>query len=213
MKLKQLSILSVAAMMLASCASEQKEEKTEEVAEAAVEQAATTFNANTETSKVYWLGDVIGAYQHEGFVNLNSGTLTVENGAITAGTFEVDMTHIYPTDTASYKPEDSDEKGKMSDLVGHLSTGDFFNTAEFPTATFEITTVEGSVIKGNLTVRGKTHEETLNLESFEVTDGNITAKGKLVFDRQKYDVAWVHYMKDMVLSDDIALNIELFASE
>ena len=94
-----------------------------------------------------------------------------------------------------------------------MSTKDFFQTDSFPTATFVITKVEGKTVKGNLTVKGKTNEETLNVESFENKDGVVTAAGKLVFNRQKYGVAWVHFMKDMILSDDIQLTIALTAKK
>jgi len=39
----------------------------------------------------------------------------------------------------------------------------------------------------------------------------MTANGTLVFDRQKYDVAWEHFLEDTVLSDDITLEITLVA--
>ena len=50
------------------------------------------------------------------------------------------------------------------------------------------------------------------LESFENKNGVVTALGKLVFNRQKYGVAWVHFMKDMILSDDISIKVNLLAS-
>ena len=43
----------------------------------------------------------------------------------------------------------------------------------------------------------------------EATPEGLKAEAKLVFDRQKYDVAWIHFMKDMILSDDIQINISL----
>ena len=56
-------------------------------------------------------------------------------------------------------------------------------------------------------------EEIFEITSADMTDYGLSVTGTLTFDRQKYDVAWVHYMKDMVLSDDIALNITLVASK
>jgi polyisoprenoid-binding protein YceI len=43
----------------------------------------------------------------------------------------------------------------------------------------------------------------------ENADGTVTASGKLTFDRQKYGVAWKHFMKDAILSDNIDLEISL----
>ena len=98
-------------------------------------------------------------------------------------------------------------------LQKHLTTTDFFNTDSFPAATFVITSVEGNAVKGKFTVRGKTNDETIQIESSEVIDGVASISGKLVFNRQNYDVAWVHYMKDMVLSNDIVISFKLVAKK
>ena len=36
---------------------------------------------------------------------------------------------------------------------------------------------------------------------------------KTSFDRQKYNVAWVHFMKDVLLADDIALELVVTAKK
>jgi len=41
----------------------------------------------------------------------------------------------------------------------------------------------------------------------------MSATGKLVFDRQKYEVKWAHYLKDVVLKDEIDLTFNLVASK
>ena len=120
------------------------------------------------------------------------------------------MSTIAATDSASYKDE---EGHRITNLEGHLTTGDFFSTEEFPTATFVITAVDDSKITGDLTVKGKTNSEEFTIESSDVSDNNVTLNGTLKFDRQKYDVAWVHYMKDMVLSNDISLAISVTATK
>jgi polyisoprenoid-binding protein YceI len=120
------------------------------------------------------------------------------------------MSTIAATDSASY----SDEEGhQITNLEGHLTTGDFFSIEEFPTATFVITAVDDSKITGDLTVKGKTNSEEFIIVSSDVSDNNVSLNGTLKFDRQKYDVAWVHYMKDMILSDDISLNISVTATK
>ena len=53
----------------------------------------------------------------------------------------------------------------------------------------------------------------IEITSSEVTASGVNVSGKMVFNRQNYDVAWVHYMKDMILSDDIALTITLVATK
>jgi polyisoprenoid-binding protein YceI len=208
MKLKLLSVTLLSTMLFAACGSEKTETK-EEVKEVATV-AAETYHANIEESKVKWKGEVAGVYGHEGYVNLQSGWISAEGEAITGGEIVIDMSNIVPTDSASYKDSDG---GRITDLQGHLSNNDFFNIDSFPTAKFVVTSVEENSVKGNLTVRDKTNEETIELESFTTVDGALTAKGTLVFNRQNYDVAWKHYMKDMVLSNDISLTFTLVAKK
>jgi hypothetical protein len=42
-------------------------------------------------------------------------------------------------------------------------------------------------------------------------NGMVKMTGDLTFDRRKYDVAFTHPMKEMVVSDDIVLNVSLVA--
>lgn len=205
MKIKLLSTIIVSSLLLASCGEEAKHEETTEH-----QTVAITYTADTLASTVNWKGEVVGVYGHNGYVKLKSGSLSLQGDSITAGEFVVDMTNIVPLDSASYKDEDHH---RISDLQKHLTTDDFFNTAQFPTASFKVTGVEEKKIKGELTVKGKTNPETIELESIDVNESGVTAKGKLVFNRQNYGVAWVHFMKDMILSDDITLDITLVAKK
>ncbi|NQY67917.1 MAG: YceI family protein [Flavobacteriales bacterium] len=210
MKNSFISIALFSTMLFAACGGESKEVSVEENA-APEETAATTSKSlaiNAERSSVIWRGEVAGVYGHDGIVNVKSGNISVENNAITGGEVVIDMTTIVATDSASYKTEG---EGQITDLESHLTTADFFNTGEFGTSTFTITSVSGNSITGNLTVRGKTNEETFEATTLKVNDNGASVSGTLVFNRQNYDVAWVHYMKDMLLSDDIALNIAIEA--
>lgn len=170
---------------------------------------STTYAVDAEASNIKWEGGTSGVqvYSHFGNINLQEGSLTLEGDALSGGSFIVDMTSIDPTDEGY-----SDEHPK-EDLIGHLSTEDFFAIEANPTASFEITSVADGVATGNLTIRGNTHEETIAIESMDVTDSGVSAKGTLVFDRQKYDVAWAHYLQDVLLKDDITLEIDLVASK
>ena len=120
------------------------------------------------------------------------------------------MSVIYPTDSASYKDQDG---GRITDLQGHLSTEDFFGTEAYPSANFVISSVNGNTVTGNLTVKGKTNEETFEISSLDKSADGVTVSGAMTFDRQKYNVSWVHFMEDMILSDDIALTISITATK
>lgn len=211
MKFKIATLSIMATMALASCTNnETTEAPVTETVEKTKKVESVLYTADASATEVNWKGEVAGVYGHEGYVNLESGTLTVEGDQIVGGTIVVDMTGIYPTDSASYRDQDG---GRITDLQNHLSTPDFFATATYPTSTFEITGVENGAIKGNLTIRDKTNEETLEITNMNMENGQLQMSGTLTFDRQNYDVAWVHFMKDMVLSDDIVINFNFMAKK
>ena len=207
MKKGIITMFAFASLFIVACGG--GEEKSEEVVVEEVPVESTIYYADVNASDVIWRGEVAGVYGHDGYVNLQSGMIEMAGDQIIAGEFVVDMSTFYPTDTASYG---TDEGSRIIDLQNHLTQEDFFASATYPTSTFVVTSVEGNTVTGELTVRDKTHTETFNITSMEKTENGLTMSGTLVFDRQKYDVSWVHYMKDMVLSDDIALKINLVAA-
>lgn len=167
----------------------------------------STYVVDTEASNIRWEGTAVGVYSHFGNIAIQDGNITVEGNAITAGSFTIDMTSIDPQDE-NYSPEGPKEK-----LVGHLGSGDFFDIENNPTATFEITSVEGDQMTGNLTLRGHTDEEVLTINQLEIAeDGKMTASATVSFDRQKYGAAY-SFATDMVLADDIDLQIRIVASK
>jgi len=194
---------------LASCAGGGETATEESTTPEEVVVESNTWTIDPAASSVRWEGGTAGAqvYSHFGTIGVQSGMVTTEGGAITAGKFEIDMTSISPKD------ENYSEENPASKLVGHLASDDFFSIETYPTATFVVKSAEGNAVTGDLTIKGKTHEETINVESMNISEDGMTAAGTLVFDRQKYDVAWAHYLKDVVLSDDITLNITLSAKK
>lgn len=191
----------VTVSMLASCGGNQ-----EQNVESATTFPPVSIEVDTATSVVKWSGTMVGAYTHEGTLKLNSGSFTTIGDSVTAGSFTVNLATIVPTD-ANY---DASKGNTAEKLVQHLSSPDFFDVANHPTATFEVIEVNSDgKVTGNLTVRGVTNMEVLQNVSIDSATGTTTAA--LTFDRQKYGVAWASPMKDMVLSNDIVLNIELKA--
>lgn len=202
MKTSKLILAGIAGVaMLASCGG--NTEVKEETTEVKEMKHDGTFMIDDENSTVMWKGTMMGMYSHEGTVPFKSGNLVFAEGKITGGEFVVDLTSIQPTDDKY-----SEEKTKEM-LVGHLSSPDFFDVANHPTAKFVVKSGTENSLTGDLTIRGKTHEETFN-----ITEHNAEAhqmKGTLTFDRTKYDVNFKHPMQEMVLSNDIELNITLAA--
>jgi len=201
-----LSTLAAGSLFLISCggSQEQANESNETASEEAevVEIEKSTIDLTTST--VNWSGEMMGMYSHNGTVNLSQASLSLQGDRIVEGNFTIDLSTISPLDENFNAEEEGHTKG---DLVGHLSSPDFFDVANFCTATFEITSSSenGTSVTGNLTVRGVTNEETV--ENITITDDSAT--GTLTFDRTKYGVSFSHPMKEMVLSNDIALEITL----
>ncbi|HAW18957.1 MAG TPA: hypothetical protein DCX14_02140 [Flavobacteriales bacterium] len=205
--------VAAAGVMMTSCAGETKhEEETTEATEATEEVVAEVANwtINAEKSTVRWEGSVTGGqvYSHFGSISVKEGTMTSEGETMTAGKVAIDMTTIAPED------EGYSEERPAADLVGHLATADFFDIENNPNATFEFTRMEGMSVFGNLNIRGKSNEEELIIDSMEVNEaGELHIVGHLDFDRQKYDVAWKHYMEDVLLSDNINLQFDITGSK
>ena len=201
-----LTITTAGTLFFASCGGSHDHANEGEASSETTEVAAekTEVSVDAASSTVNWVGKMIGIKAHHGTIALKEGSLKMEGDKVVGGNFVVDMTTIVPLDE-NYAPDGS-AQGTRAMFLGHLGSGDFFAIEENPTASFEVTGAnEDGSLNGNLTVRGKTNQETVT--DVKVADGTVT--GTLVFDRKKYDVAWDSPMKDAVLSNDIELQIEL----
>ncbi len=199
------------AITLASCGGSTEQQVEETAAPTGISGA---YNIEKDASTVRWEGSMLAVggvslYSHNGTVAVSKGDITFNNDTVESGTVVIDMSSITPLDE-SYSDEDG---RRASDLVGHLSSNDFFNIAEYPTAEFVVRehTAEGLV--GTLTVRGVSQDEVIENVTIQEVDGKITATGKLVFDRQKFDAKFAMPVADKILADDITLNISVVASK
>ncbi len=206
MKIRTMLIASAIAFGLFACknANQNKSNQSNSETPQNEEVVSVTYSIDTEKSVVNWNGKMIGVYAHEGTMRLTEGSLKVTDETVTEGYFSIDMNSILTTDSDALYKMASREK-----LIGHLKSDDFFSTEKYPTATFKIKEVNRDVIKGDLTIKGVTNEETLTNVKLTVADKNVTVSGILVFDRQKYGVAYKHTMNDMVVSDDIELTVSI----
>ena len=165
--------------------------------------ALTEKEVNIEKSKVIWKGYKITG-QHEGTINLKSGTLTFDGEKLTGGKFVIDMTSINTTDL------EGEYKGKLD---GHLKSTDFFGVEKFPTATLEIINVSGSngsyKVKADLTIK-----ETTKTVEFSMQIDQNTATANLEIDRTEYDIkygssSFFDGLKDKAIYDNFDLNVSL----
>lgn len=165
------------------------------------------YALDTTNSVVDWQGTMLGIKSHSGTLHFTQGDLTIKDSALAAGSFTVNMRSYTFTDTNYAKPGSA--QGTKANLMAHLMSPDFFAADSFPTALFTITAVNGNTATGNLTVRGRTNVETVKDINIQADGKTIKASGNLTFDRQKYGVTWKAPAKDVVLSNDIVLKIQL----
>jgi polyisoprenoid-binding protein YceI len=170
---------------------------------------AENFKVEASKSKVAWLAKKVTG-QHNGTVVINSGVLSVANGSVTGGTFEINMTSI----------ECLDLQGEWKDkLVGHLKSDDFFSVAKNPTSKFEITNVakkgEETLVTGNLTIKGIT--QTISFPASISQKGNVVvAIATIKVDRTKFDIkygskSFIEGIGDKAIDDDFELQVNLVA--
>lgn len=176
--------------------------------EAEVEQ----IDVDVTTSTVKWMGAKVGG-SHNGTINLNEGSLEMDNGQLTGGSFVIDMTSINCEDL------EGEYKGK---LEGHLKSDDFFGVENFPTAAFNITNVVAQgpgkyKVEGDLTIKGITKSVKFPA-MVEETEGAYTATADITVDRSEFEVkygsgSFFEGLGDKVIYDDFTLNVSLSTSK
>ncbi|GAA3934132.1 YceI family protein [Chitinophaga oryziterrae] len=184
-------------LTLAACGGpSQDHAKTEEKKEA----AATTGSAyiiDTTATSVQWRATHKGGFAPRfGDIKVADGSLNIENGALTGGSFEMNMNTLI-TDPASVTEKDK----KSTELDSHLKSPDFFDVAKHPTAKFVITGVAPyDSTKGKSLLPGATHlisgnltlkDSTLNITfpaQITVSQNDVTANAKFVIDRTAWGI-------------------------
>lgn len=176
--MKKVTLLFSAAALLAACNNSSDAEKatTSETQEVKTSDgSAYTLDSATTIS---WTG-FKPTGKHNGVFKVSEGSLLVKDNLLTGGSFTIDIKSLVNHDLAT----DAENKGK---LEGHLKSPDFFDVAKYPTAKFEITSVEPlasdssslvkdatHLIKGNLTLKDST--KNISFPAKITVDGNTAA--------------------------------------
>ena len=162
-------------------------------------------------SVVTWKGSMLLTPQnaHIGYAYISKGELAIEKGQLVGGTVEVDMNTLTDKD-----------HGSDNNLIDHLKSPDFFDVKKFPISSFAITRVESAKgenlnVTGNLTIKGITHEVTFPVK-MEVSAGIVSATGRVIIDRTKWDVRYgsdkfFDNLANETISDDIELDMRIVA--
>jgi polyisoprenoid-binding protein YceI len=174
----------------------------------------THYKSDLQKSKVLWYGYYLFSFgEHYGSIDLTKGNVVVKGNEVVSGEFEIDMNTIVNIDMGS------DGKG----LSDHLKSEDFFAVDQFPKAQFKIEKLKkledvragdpDTEVTGLLTLKGVTHPLTFPA-LIQVTENEVVAKGKLKFDRTKWNVRYgsgklFGDVGDNAISDAIGIDLNL----
>ncbi len=158
-----------------------------------------TFNLDAEKSNIEWLGKKLTG-SHNGNIKAQKGMIQLdEKGNITAGKFILDMSTINCTDL-----EGESKQG----LEDHLNNADFFNTTEFPIASFEISKVKSDTIFGILTIKDISNEILFSYKEV----GELAYQADIIVDRTLFNIKYasktfIPDIGDRFIYDDFEINL------
>jgi polyisoprenoid-binding protein YceI len=171
-------------------------------------------------SKVNWTGNKPTG-EHNGYIKLSGGEITIDKNEITGGSFTLDLNAIVNVDIK--------DEGMNNRLVGHLKSPDFFDVAKYPTARFVITKVTklpgnaaGAAkathrIEGDLTIKDITRKISFDA-SINLLNGKLTAStNPFTLDRTQWGITYQSKsifaeLKDQFIYDDMTLSVELVSN-
>jgi polyisoprenoid-binding protein YceI len=160
------------------------------------------FKIVSTQSNIDWVGKkVTGA--HNGTISVKEGEIVLNDGKLIGGKFVIDTTSI--------KILDITDPATNAQFFGHLASEDFFSTEKYPEATLEITSVSGDHVESKLTIKGITHFVGFDV-AVNINGDQLTAAGRLVIDRTKYDMKFRsgNFFKDLgdtLIYNDFELNV------
>jgi len=172
---------------------------------------------DSERSVLGWVGRNPGG-SHEGTLRFRAGEVTVQEGRVSKGVFEIDMGSI----------EVSDLSGEMADLLKrHLESDDFFAVARHPLARFEITRLtplEGATpgapncdAEGKLTLRGVTNPVAFPAIVAMRGENELALEGHFDIERTRWNVnygsgkLYAHLGMHLV-NDHISIQVRVLAT-
>lgn len=211
-------------LFLVGCG-ESRQTKEAEVSDAkeTSESSSTTgaeYTVDLSNSKIEWEGEKkFTNAGHNGVISLKNGTFKIEDGAIQAGNFVIDMKTLQNTDL-----EDSPEDQKK--LEGHLKSEDFFHVSKYPEAKFELTSIEPlendnagtHSVNGNLTLKDVTKNISFPAE-VEMGKDKFKAQAEFHINRTDFNVKYgsktfnPDLVKDKIIKDQIHLNLHIVANK
>ncbi|MDD5361789.1 MAG: YceI family protein [Ignavibacteria bacterium] len=209
-------ILSAFMFFVAGCGKSGKEVKVGDKQNSSETKTGKPLTVSVSESKIEWTGKKVTG-QHTGTINISKGEVFEDNGKLTGGMIEIDMTSIKNVDLT-----DAESNAK---LINHLKSDDFFAVGKYPTAKFEITKIEeindinkpnsNAVITGNLTIKDVTKSITFPAE-IKIDNKILKAKADIDVDRTDFNIKYgsgkfFENLGDKVISDKFNLSFNITA--
>jgi polyisoprenoid-binding protein YceI len=218
-KPKLLIWVAMGIFVFASCAgpSEKRAEILEQLEAGELPEEVNIYNVDADASRVAWEGRQVRG-THDGTIDVHSGELYVYEGELLGGKVIMDMQQIVVLDI-----EDPEMNARLN---GHLKSDDFFSVETYPTAEFEITSVEpleqvteeaNHRVYGNMTIKGITHGIAIDA-MIRVEDNFINAYADFDLDRSRWDVRFrsarfFENLGDNLIYDDFNLKMNIVANK
>ncbi|PZP47807.1 MAG: hypothetical protein DI598_10655 [Pseudopedobacter saltans] len=213
--------LGIVSLLMAACNSTPNADNASTSEAKEVSKASgTDYAVDTTASTIGWRAAHKGGMNPRfGTLKVESGDFSVENNAVTAGNFVVNLNSLY-VDPASVTESDK----KPEDLAGHLKSPDFFDVAKYPTVKFAITKVEAfdstktksllpgatNIVSGNLTIKDSTVNVTFPA-IIKVAEGKADLEAKFTVDRTSWGLKYgaTGNPADWMISKDIELTLNI----
>ena len=218
--MKKIVLLSAIAAMFMACGTGSTTEAGDAQDAANASESNTTYTVSAAESAVKWNGTKPTG-SHVGTAAVKEGTLSTENGIVTAGNFVIDLTKL----TVNDEGMDAESKAK---LAGHLTTGeipssekpvgfDFFEVEKYPTASFTVTAGTADSLTGNLTIKDVTKSVTIPY-TMTTDENGVTASSTFTFDRTIWGITYnsgnfFQNLGDYVIDDIVTLSVSLKATK
>lgn len=175
------------------------------------------YLVDTASSVVRWTGRNLFNH-HSGTVSLAGGELEVRDGMLSAASFFVAMDTIACEDLA--------DTAMNRMLIAHLKSADFFDAANYPVATFTVSSCaalpeaaegrENFRLEGAFTVRGVTR--SLAFPAVIATDGEGRLTGQVCLDVDRTDFGSIYgsgrffrFLGQHVVNDVVHLHLKIHA--
>jgi len=170
------------------------------------------YKVNSFESKLVWKGRQLSSKEHDGTLDISSGSIEIDKSGRIFGDIKIDMKSI----------STSDLEGEWKDkLDGHLKSPDFFNVKGFPTATVTFKgnqnkTTNGEInFEGDLTIKGITQITKFSAKINQIGD-KVIATASISFDRSEYDIRYgsgkfFDNLGDKLIYDEITAEVSIVA--